>query len=497
MFEDYEEVARRFTYEVEMEVYLNAAGLRSVVNTAQIYERYAPLFTEQRLRTFKNAAQNYMGEEAERARRLYFFACENYLENAVKLQRDELLTKEATMEVEVNGEKYKFRFLATKIQNEEDRNKRKRLYDAELRGIKEMNSLYVEIVKTLHEKAIELGYADYYELYSQLKQVDFARLSELLNTFLSATNKIYVEAMNRWLEKYKIRIEELERHDIPFIFSGKEFDRYFPGERMLEAVATTTGAMGMDITKLREKERNVIIDLEQRPTKSPRAFVSAVDPPFEIYLVVMPQGGVSDYSSLFHETGHALHYAFVVPTLPFVYKKIGEPAVSESYAFLMEHLLHNPLFVEKNVRGKKRKEYLYYQLLYKLYLIRRYIGKLNYEIKLHKAKDVESMGKIYREEMERALHFHHNEEVFLSDIDPGFYTADYLRAWIFEPMLRKKLVELYGERWFEKGDAGKYLRALWSVGEKHSVEELARNINMEELNPKYLEEEIKEGLEQP
>ncbi|MEM3513567.1 MAG: hypothetical protein QXH13_05270, partial [Thermoplasmata archaeon] len=479
----------------EMEVYLNAAGLRSVVNTAQIYERYAPLFSEQRVRTFKNASQNYIGEEKERARRLYMFACENYLENAVKVQRDVLLTKEATLEVEADGEKYPFRFLDTKIQNEENRVRRKKLYNVELAGIKEMQPLHIAIMKTLHEKAVELGYKDYYELYKELKQVDFIQLSELLNAFLSATDKIYVEAMNRWLEKYSLSLDELEKHDIAFVFAGTEFDKWFPAENTMNAIAEATAAMGMDITKLNGKERNVIIDLEQRPTKSPRAFVSAVDPPFEIYMVVMPQGGVSDYLSVFHESGHALHYAFVVPTLPFVYKKIGESSVSETYAFLFEYLLTNPLFVDKKLNGEVLKEYIQYQMLYKLYLVRRYIGKLNYELQLHRAKDIESMAAVYKQEMEKALHFPHPEEIFLSDIDHGFYSADYLRAWIFEPMLRKKLEDLYGERWFEKEDAGRYLRALWSIGEKHSVEELARNINMEELNPKYLEEEMKQGLE--
>ncbi|MCX8174115.1 MAG: M3 family metallopeptidase [Thermoplasmata archaeon] len=495
MFEDYEELARRFTYEVEMEVYLNSAGLRSVVNTAQIYERYAPLFTEQKVRTFKNAAQNYTGEERERARRLYLFACENYLENAVKVQRDALLTKEATMEVSIDGEKCLFRFLSTKIQNEENRTERKKLYEIELGAVREMNPLQVEIMKALHGKAVELGYPDYYELYRNLKQVDFTRLRDTLNRFLASTENLYVDAMNRWLDKYKLSLGELERHDIAFVFAGTEFDRYFPAENMMNELAGATAAMGMDITKLKGSERNVIIDLEQRPTKSPRAFVSAVDPPFEIYMVVMPQGGVSDYLSVFHESGHALHYAFVVPSLPFVYKKIGESSVSETYAFLFEYLLTNPLFVEKRVKGEALKEYLQYQMLYKLYMVRRYIGKLNYELQLHRAKDLEKMGGVYKREMERALHFQHPEEIFLADIDHGFYSADYLRAWIFEPMLRRKMEELYGERWFEKEDAGRYLRALWSVGEKHSVEELARNINMEELNPRYLEEELRQGLE--
>lgn len=493
MFEEYDELARRFTYEIEMEFYLNNAGLKHTLNTSEIFERYAPLFTEQQVRTFKNAARNYVGEEREIARRLYLFTCENYLENAVKTQRDKLLTQEASRDVEFEGEKIPFRLLSTKIHNEKDREKRKKLHQLEISVIHELNPLHVEIINGLHERAEALGYKNYCELYKELKNVDFMKFKEMLDNFLASTERIYRESMEKWLSRYGLSLAELERHDIPFVFSGIEFERYFPAEKLISELSGATANLGMDIMKLRGKERNVILDLEERPRKSARAFVSPVDPPFEIYMVVMPQGGASDYLSAFHEAGHALHYAFVLPMLPFVYKKMGEPAVSESYAFLFEYLLTNPAFVGEKLK-EGLAEYLEYQMVQKLYLIRRYIGKFKYELRLHTAKDVEDMGKVYREEMEKALYFRHAEEIFLADIDSGFYSVDYLRAWIFEPMLRGRLKQLFGERWFENEKAGKYLQALWSVGEKHSVEELAKALNYDTLEPKYLEEEFREVL---
>ena len=51
-----------------------------------------------------------------------------------------------------------------------------------------------------------------------------------------------------------------------------------------------------------------------RPKKSPRAFCAPVRVPGEVYLVLSPVGGRDDFSVLFHEAGHAEHYANVDPS---------------------------------------------------------------------------------------------------------------------------------------------------------------------------------------
>ena len=55
--------------------------------------------------------------------------------------------------------------------------------------------------------------------------------------------------------------------------------------------------------------RNIRLDLEDRPQKSPRACVIASDPPQVVHLITRAQGGLHDYQAFLHEAGHALHYA--------------------------------------------------------------------------------------------------------------------------------------------------------------------------------------------
>jgi hypothetical protein len=80
------------------------------------------------------------------------------------------------------------------------------------------------------------------------------------------------------------------------------------------------------------------------------------------------------------------------------------------------------------------------------------------------------------------------------DVDDGFYVSSYLRAWIFEAQLRSLLKEKYGGRWFSDPEAGKFLRELWSHGQKYDVEELAQMVGYHGLDINPLIKEIEENL---
>jgi len=72
-------------------------------------------------------------------------------------------------------------------------------------------------------------------------------------------------------------------------------------------------------------------------------------------------------------------------------------------------------------------------------------------------------------------------ESYLADLDPGFYSACYLRAWAFEAQLRSHLRERFGAQWFTQAAAGELLRALWSEGQRRSPEELLGEFTGQEL----------------
>ena len=61
-------------------------------------------------------------------------------------------------------------------------------------------------------------------------------------------------------------------------------------------------------------------------------------------------------------------------------------------------------------------------------------------------------------------------------MDAGFYSADYLRAWIRSAQLRAHLVREIGEDWWRRPETGERLRELFRQGTRPSSEEVAARI---------------------
>jgi hypothetical protein len=64
-------------------------------------------------------------------------------------------------------------------------------------------------------------------------------------------------------------------------------------------------------------------------------------------------------------------------------------------------------------------------------------------------------------------------------MDPGFYSADYLRAWIRHAQLRAYLIAEVREDWWRSPKTGEILRALFTEGTKPSSEDIAARLGFQ------------------
>jgi hypothetical protein len=75
-------------------------------------------------------------------------------------------------------------------------------------------------------------------------------------------------------------------------------------------------------------------------------------------------------------------------------------------------------------------------------------------------------------------------------MDSGFYSADYLRAWIRSAQLRQHLVREVGEDWWRSLETGDRLRELFREGTRPTSEEIAARIGYEPLDTAPLLHEL-------
>jgi hypothetical protein len=476
----FREEADRFIAEIDEEYYLHYAGLKESLELEPIYERHAEL-------TKLETAKRLEGAPTE----LWRFACEGFLGNLTRSHQERLAKVESELEVVVDGERIPFRMLRPVIANEPDRDRRQRLEETRLRLTdEELNPVYLDAARIDREAVRRLGAPSYTELY---KGFGF-RLDELAaqcTEVLDATERLWEETGDRlFRERIGVGLTDARAWDVPRLFRAPDWDQTFPSDAMLPALEATLRELGIDLAS----QENVHLDLEQRPSKSPRAFCSPIEVPDKVMLVIQPIGGRDDWEALFHEAGHTEHYAHTSPDLPLEARRLGDMAVTEGWAMLMQHLVTEPRWLQRRLDVPRVEQLGNEGAASLLYFVRRYGAKLLYEIEYFQSEDPASMKDRYVELLSEAYRFPAAPENYLSDNDGSFYVSGYLRSWAFEAQLREFLRGEFGNGWFTRREAGDLLRELWSLGQGPTAEELLAEVTGAQLEMASVTERVREGL---
>ncbi len=459
--------AQAFGGATTKEYYLNYAGLKEDLALSPIYKRHAKLFR-------RSTVDQLLRSKTKDPRlpNLREFAVGGYLEQAAKHLTEEIAARETGDSVEWDGEQVPYRSVQQIVTNEPAAARRRDLDRKRLEVTAAQNPLREERWDFLYGQARELGYDSYAAQCDELGSLDLSGLGAMMERFLWDTEKPYRAALERELRAIDVESSQAERGDLLRLFRSPQFDAMFPQDRMLPALDQSLRGLGIDV----DNQPNVIVDAEERPRKSPRAFCAPVEIPGEIYLVISPHGGHDDYRALFHEAGHAQHFAHITKDQPYAYKGEGDNSVTEGFAFLIEHLLYSTPWLEKHVGMTDQAGYLALVRFHKLYFLRRYAAKLLYELEMHRSQDVRSFSKLYADLLTTHVGVRYSSEDYLADLDDGFYAARYLRAWIFEAQVRSVFVRRWGEEWYEATEAGELLRELWSYGQRYNAIELLQQL---------------------
>jgi hypothetical protein len=478
--------ADRFLAELDEETYLHFAGLKETYDLAPIYERHERL-TE--LDTALALGASVDGDP--RRRELWKFSCEGYLGNFVSEEAERVAELEATLTATVDGEEIPFRMLKPRLGNEEDRDVRAKLEAARNELTEEyLNELELQAAQVVQRETRRLGAENQADLYRSFG-FPLDDLAEQCARLLAETEDLWQEAGDRFFRsRVGIGLNEIARWDVGRAWRGAGWDAAFPPEAMIPALEVTLAELGIDLYG----QQNVELDLEERPNKDPRAFCSPIEVPGRVVLVMKPQGGPADWRTLFHEAGHTEHFAHTSASLSPEERRLGDNAVTEGWAMLLEHLTIDPVWLERRLDFPRPHEFAAEGAAELLWIVRRYCAKLLYELEFHTADDLTALRPRYVELLTDATKVEPAGVDYLGDIDDGFYASQYLRAWAFEAQLRAHLRERFGNAWFSKREAGSLLRDLWAEGQKPTADELLHEVTGEALELAAVADRIRESL---
>jgi hypothetical protein len=478
----YRDRLEQMTAEALEEYYSHSAGLKPTMDMARIYERHADMATLAAARELTE-----MGAPTELRR----FAGEAYIGDGAKALTDAVANLEATVTVEFDGAQIPYREVRPRLLNEPDHARRRELHRRRCEVTeRELNPLLAQVVDRERELTGELGAGsviDLYEGYGYRPR----ELHAKTEAFLAGTEGLYLQELERALRsRVGVGLEDAGPADLSRLLRAPEFDAGFPSGRALPALRATLADMGIDL----DGQRNVELDVEPRAGKRPRAFCAPIRVPDRVVLVVLPQGGQDDYNALFHEAGHTEHYAHTRRSLPAEQRILGDNAVTEGFAFLLEHLVCDPRWLSARLDMPGADEYVRFSAFVKLFFIRRYAAKLSYELELHAGVPLDSLGERYAELLSAATGVPCPPADRLEDVDGGFYCTCYLRAWAFEAQLSEWLRGQYGGAWFRQRPAGSLLRELWELGQSLDADALLQEVTGERIEFDLLADQARAAL---
>jgi hypothetical protein len=491
---DYESRLQRYLFERSEEGRAVRVGEKEVSERAEIVRRYSDLFTRQQLETLREAEE--IATEGEDRERLYRLrkTCEAGLIAAALAEREDALENAVlAARVEFKGEELPLRSAQARLAVLPDYGERDELGNLSADISATFNDRRLEVIRAGEELEAEISSIDDpVARADDEKGISLRELEGALAQASEAADDVYSRLRERWFE----RLLGSEREDVPSSFHVAYMRRLSPLERIYtkeQAVPVcldTLARLGFDL----EAEPNIKLDLDDRPQKSPRACVIPSDPPKVVHLITRAQGGLHDYQAFLHEAGHALHYAGCDPALPYTFRNISrDHALTEIYSYIIEaisrqagwHARHFGLSDEEAATNAEATVFM------EALLFRRYVAKLQFELDFWSrfAQDG-GTDEGYADRLTRATGARYRADGFLADMDAGFYSADYLRAWIRAAQLRSYLDgELEGE-WWESLETGERLRALFAEGTRPSSEEIAGRIGFEPQDTRPLLAEL-------
>ena len=476
---EFEEQLQRYLYERSEEGRAVRVGEKEVSEQAAIVARYADLFSRDQLHALREEEEGADGEQREWLYRLRK-TCESGLVAAELAEReDELENALLAARVTFKGEELPLRSALAQLAVLPDYRDRDQLGELHRRASAEFNEQRLELLRAYEELEADLtDEPDPVARNEQEKQISLRELEAVLRSASEQVETAFLELRELWFDRLLGPDREAQPSSahMGYVRRLSPLDATYTKERATEVCLATLSALGFDLAA----DRNIRLDLDDRPQKSPRACVIASDPPSIVHLITRAQGGLHDYQAFLHEAGHALHYAGVDPDLPYTFRRISrDHALTEIYSYICEAITREPGWHAHyfGLGDEEARTNAQATVFLEGLLFRRYTAKLQFELDFWSSfAEATTTSEEYAQKLTAATGVRYPPDGHLADMDAGFYSADYLRAWIRHAQLRAYLIDAVGEDWWRSPQTGEILRALFAEGTKPSSEEIAARL---------------------
>jgi hypothetical protein len=298
--------------------------------------------------------------------------------------------------------------------------------------------------------------------YLEQEAISYERLFSMVQHLGELARTPFRDSLYQYSEEILGRPSEY--YDDFYFFRNRVFRRYAKKlptkEKPIAKILKTMKRMGLDASK-------IAVDDANRKGKNASAFCSAIKVPSDVRISYRKANPLEDFSSVFHEFGHGIHFSSIDPRASFSDRYGVASGVAEIFSIFFEGLIHEKAFLttelglSQEVAEDIQRRFRFNSLFFAAFYAANSTLKLRY---WHDALSFEALDELYSNLTERFLGVRYPGAYWkLHHVMPDYflYSPSYLVAAVRALELRNALVAKFGEEyWAERGSGTELLRLM-------------------------------------
>ena len=404
----------------------------------------------------------------------------------IGILRDSLTGVEMTFRAEFEGEKRSRSYLYTIQRNDPNRRRRESAFRARTSIGDELADGLSQLFRLRNQKSRRLGYNNFMALVFSRSGLDLDEYRRLLNHLDSLTRDVYLDIVDRI--GVKLNVNDLEYWDVGYAYAdiNPAVDSYFPADSQLPYIRRTLRALDFNLDKM-----PIYFDLDTREGKSQFTASFPVKPPYDVRVMGNQSPGMWSTFVLFHEIGHAIHFASVAQESP-AFGRFIDGCWTEGMAQILPLMLEEKEWLQKYAKmpAALADSYLASLKEQEVISLRIQLLRLNFEYEAY-ANPNRDLNKLYWDLFDKYMLLPRHDDVkpwatVTHFISVPVYMQNYLYADIIAAQTWAWLKENYGSPVDNPKVSAFLIQNFYRFGGRYDWRELLVRGTGEEFNPEYM-----------
>ncbi|MFN4112272.1 MAG: hypothetical protein ACK4G1_08325, partial [Ignavibacteria bacterium] len=378
---------------------------------------------------------------------------------------------------------------------ETNQRKRKFFYNSNERFLTDLKNINLKLLKERKEINIDsLHFKSYKQFASMIRQEDLTKFYQTVQNFISSTNDFYFQQLYELLRLKRLSQDKHFAYDLPFLYEDPKLSKFFKGDSIKNIFIKTYYNTGFFIDSLTNLKINYLSQSKKKSKELDQLKTSGFEIliPNENYLIINQSDGCENYEAIFSESAKLFPAIFSTENL-FEFNYLGGDVIPLTFKNLFSNLMDESEFLNSNIFKSSRltSEFLKLRSFKKLYTVRKLCADFIVEYLFIDSiqTNPDSLLQIYSSILGYNISSGDKMRLF-STINDYYQEAELLNSIFIEAMMKTKVRDKFGGKWFNTPQLKNYLLKFIERGRFLTKDKFLIEIGYYDLDPRFFFNEI-------